>query len=85
MADNAPERGSPTKLARRLETITADLRELEARLPAPLTLDEARRELIATAEACRRVTDPQPGIETDSDSATLLKRRSSEEAARGDR
>lgn len=85
MDDNAPERGSPTELARRLETIAADLRVLEAHLPAPLTLDDTRRELTATAGACRRVADSRPRTETGLDSATSLERRSSEETSRGDR
>ncbi|WP_114576289.1 hypothetical protein [Saliphagus sp. LR7] len=85
MNDNAPERGSPTELARRLETITVDLRDLEAHLPAPLTLEETRRELMATAGACRQVADSRPGTETKSDPATLPEGRTSEETPRGDR
>ncbi|MFC4989683.1 hypothetical protein [Saliphagus infecundisoli] len=85
MDDNAPGSNSPTELARRLETVAADLRVLETHLPAPLTLEETRRELTATAGACRRVADSRSGTETESDPATLPERRSSEETSRGDR
>lgn len=84
MDDNAPDSGSPTELIRRLETITADLRELEAHLPAPLTLDDTGRELTTTAGVCRRVADPQPGTET-GDPAPLPERSSFDERPRGER
>ncbi|WP_255171261.1 hypothetical protein [Natrononativus amylolyticus] len=66
MADNPADR-PPREVAQRLEQIAADLEGLEDSLPEPLTLATARRELLTTATACRRLETASSDTETRED------------------